>query len=269
MTRAGFDQDAAPEGRIALEGALNFRDVGGYPAAGGRTVRRGTLYRSGALARLTPADVDTLNGLRLGAIIDLRNDMERQAAPTPAALAAAAAIFPLALGTSEGVNGVPRPALLTVPEATPEQARTAIRDAYRRFALNGPERFAALFRRLLEGPRCPSVIHCTAGKDRTGVSVALVLLALGVPRDAVVEDYSLTRRYLDETWRERILVAMLGDLSTVNRPVAEVMFDASPDYISAFLDAIGDEYGSADRYLAQGVGLGERERARLRDLLLA
>ena len=250
--------------RLPLEGAPNFRDIGGYPAADGGTIRRGLLYRSGALAGLTDTDVDTLNTIGLAAILDLRNDAERRAAPTPETLAAASRVHSLPIGTGEGATPVPRPALLTVADATAEQAVAAIRDSYRRFTREHTARFAALFHVLLDGPATSTVIHCTAGKDRTGISVALVQLALGASRDTVIEDYCRTRDHLDLEWRERILLAMTGDPALVNRKVADVMFDAHPDYIGASLDEIHARHGSPRAYLRDVLDLDDRRIGQLR-----
>jgi protein-tyrosine phosphatase len=126
-------QDSIDTRHLPLQGAPNFRDMGGYPAADGGTIRRGLLYRSGALAGLTGTDVDTLNTVGLSAIIDLRNEAERLAAPTPATLAASSRMHSLPIGAGEGATPVPRPALLTVADATAEQAVAAIKDSYRRF----------------------------------------------------------------------------------------------------------------------------------------
>ncbi len=253
--------------RLPLEGAPNFRDFGGYGAAGGAVIRRGVLYRSGALGRLTETDIDTLNGLGAWTIVDLRHEGERIAAPTPARLSLAA-VHSLPMGSGNGAAPVPRPALLTVPDATASQAVEAIKASYRRFVHEHRDRFTGLFDVLLDAPSGPAVIHCTAGKDRTGISVALVLLALGVDRDAVIEDYCATRDYLDMEWRNRMLAAMVGDPGQVNRRVADVMFDAHPDYIGASLAEMDERHGSPDAYLRDLLGLdaGQLERLRQRYL---
>jgi protein-tyrosine phosphatase len=257
----------AQDRRLALEGAPNFRDVGGYGAAGGGTIRRGVLYRSGALGRLTEADVDALNRLGAWTIVDLRHEGERIAAPTHARLSAAA-VHSLPMGSGHGAAPVPRPALLTVPDATAEQAVEAIKTSYRNSIHDYRYRFLALFDLLLAGTPGPAVVHCTAGKDRTGISVAVVLLALGVDREAVIEDYCATSRYLDAAWREHILAAMLDDPGQVNRRVADVMFNAHPDYIGASLAEMDARYGSPEAYLRQVLGFDADKLARLRERYL-
>jgi len=253
--------------RLPLDGAPNFRDFGGYAAADGGVVRRGILYRSGALDRLTDRDIDTLNGLGDWSIIDLRHEGERIVAPTPARLFAAA-VHSLPMGSGHGAAPLPRPALLTVADATAAQAVEAIKASYRRFVHEHRERFARLFDVLLDARAGPSVIHCTAGKDRTGISVALVLLALGVERDQVVADYCATRDYLDMAWREQILAAMVGDPGQVNRGVADVMFDAHPDYIGASLAEMDERHGSPEAYLRDVLGLDTARVSRLRERYL-
>lgn len=256
-----------PDRRLRLEGAPNFRDFGGY-AAGGGVVRRGVLYRSGALGRVTETDVDTLNAIGSWTIVDLRHDGERAAAPTHERLSVET-LHSLPMGSGTGAAPVPRPVLLTVADATPAQAAEAIKASYRRNIHEYAARFAALFEVLLAERAGPAVIHCTAGKDRTGISVALVLLALGVARDSVIEDYCATRAYLDAAWREEILAAMLEDPSSVNRGVADVMFDASPDYIGAALAEIDECYGSPEAYLRGVLGLDARKLEQLRRSYIA
>ncbi len=263
----GIDDVTARDRRLRLEGAPNFRDFGGCEVAGGR-LRRGVLYRSGALGRLTEADVDALNARGAWTMVDLRHEGERIAAPTHAQLAAAG-VHSLPMGSGHGAAPVPRPALLTVADATAGQAVEAIKASYRRYVHEHRDRFAALFDILLGERDGPAVIHCTAGKDRTGISVALVLLALGAARDAVVEDYCATRRYLDAAWREHILAAMLEDPSRVNRRVADAMFDAHPDYIGAALAEIDARHGSPEAYLRDSLGLGPDRIGKLRERYLA
>ncbi|MEN3974023.1 tyrosine-protein phosphatase [Emcibacter sp. SYSU 3D8] len=259
---------AAHDRRLTLQGAPNFRDFGGYPAAGGGIVRRGALFRSGALGLLTQPDVGMLNSLGAWTIVDLRHEAERIAAPTPAQLVSSA-VHSLPMGSGNGAAPVPRPALLTVPGATAGQAVEAIKASYRRFVHDHRNRFTSLFGVLLDGAPGPAVIHCTAGKDRTGISVALVLLALGVDRDAVVGDYCATRNYLDLSWREQILAAMVGDPGEVNRGVADVMFDAHPDYIGASLDEMDQHHGSPEAYLRDVIGLDAGRIETLRRRYLA
>jgi protein-tyrosine phosphatase len=253
--------------RVRLQGAPNFRDIGGY-AAGGGIIRPGLIFRSGALERLTGEDVAALNGMGDWTVVDLRHEGERRHAPTPASLSARQT-HSLPMGSGNGAAPVPRPALLTVPDATPEQAVAAIKASYRRFVHEHRDRFAALFDILLGDREGPAVIHCTAGKDRTGISVALVLLALGAARDDVVSDYCATSRYLDMAWRESILAAMIGSDVEVNRGVAEVMFDAHPDYIGASLAEMDERHGSPEAYLRDALGLDANRVGRLRDRYLA
>jgi protein-tyrosine phosphatase len=172
------------------------------------------------------------------------------------------------MGSGHGAAPVPRPALLTVADATAEQAAEAIKASYRNSIHDYRHRFTALFDLLMAGTPGPAVVHCTAGKDRTGISVAVVLLALGVSREAVIEDYCATSRYLDATWREQILAAMLENPALVNRSVADVMFQAHPDYIGASLAEMDRLYGSPEAYLHQVLDLDAGILGRLRDRYL-
>ena len=158
--------------------------------------------------------------------------------------------------------------LLQRQEATGEDVIAILRHAYITYVTEHLPVYRRLFALILEADRVPLVFHCTAGKDRTGISAALVLLALGAARDQVIDDYCATRRYLDLEWRERILAAMLGDPGQVNRRVADVMFDAHPDYIGASLAEMDERHGSPDAYLRDTLGLDASRLERLRQRYL-
>ncbi len=256
------------ERRLPLEGTPNFRDLGGYRTADGRATRWGMVYRSSSIAHLTPGDLDYVGSLGLKLVCDLRTGEERAHSPSRLPDATAIEIVALSIGQSSDGESVARPLLLTVPDATAEQALAGIKAAYGRFALDHARQYAAMFERLLAPGRLPAMVHCTAGKDRTGVASALLLLALGVPRETVVADYVLTARFLDDAWKARILALLVPEGAKVNGPVADVIFDARAEYLRAAFAAIDGEYGSFEAYLRRALAVSAEDQARLRDLLL-
>lgn len=177
----GFHGDTGAGGRrIALAGTLNLRDLGGYPTSGGGIVRWRTLLRSDALNRLDEAGRTELAALRLRTVIDLRTDEEARDAPS-ALDPAAVQIVRLPLFTAAAIAALP-------PDLT----------AVYRYMIDerGPAIAAAVGRLGREGA-LPALVHCSAGKDRTGLIAAFVLSALGVPDDVIATDYSLSASYLD------------------------------------------------------------------------
>ena len=125
-----------------------------------------------------------------------------------------------------------------------------MRDSYRNYVLHNTPRFRALFAHLLED-RAPLVIHCTAGKDRTGFACALILHALGVPDDLIAQDYLLTNRFY------RRDPSASPDLP---EEVKVVLASVEASFLAAAFDAIGAEYGDLEGYFSDGLGLGAGER---------
>ena len=133
------------------------------------------------------------------------------------------------------------------------EAREAMRDSYRNYVRHNTPRFRALFAHLLENG-APLVIHCTAGKDRTGFACALILHALGVPEDLIAEDYLLTNRFY------RRDPAASPDLPD---DVSQTLGSVQESFLAAAFDAISAGYGNLENYLGNALGLGARQRARL------
>ena len=169
-----------------LQGAPNFRDLGGYPGHGGRPLRWRRLFRSDHLAGLTAADRERLAPLQLQRAFDFRGVAERAATPYQMAglTQHSLAIEPTVVQRMNELAA----AGCTLTAALMTELMSQL---YRDLINDRADRFAQLFEHLIECD-APAVLHCTAGKDRTGVAVALVLLALGVPRDLVLQDYLLT-----------------------------------------------------------------------------
>jgi protein-tyrosine phosphatase len=237
-----------PARHFNLAGASNFRDLGGYPARDGRAVRWRRMFRSNHLGHLTAADIAILRGLGLKFAFDFRGTEERAAA---------------ACGLEEiTVHSLPiEPTVVAALRAirtagapiSSVEALEVMRDSYRSYVRHDTPRFRALFAHLLEDC-APLVIHCTAGKDRTGFACALILHALGVPDDLIAEDYLLTNRFYR---RDPSASPDLPD--DVKQAIASV--EAS--FLAAAFEVIRADYGSLEDYFRDGLKLGPRERAAL------
>lgn len=238
----------SPRRHLDLSGASNFRDLGGYPAKDGRSVRWRRIFRSNHLGHLTEADVRLLRGLGVRRAFDFRGTEERVAAmcgleditvhslpiePTVVAALRARHAGGVPLSSADGLE--------------------VMRDSYRNYVRHNTVRFRALFAHLLED-HAPLVIHCTAGKDRTGFACALILHALGVPDDLIVEDYLLTNRFY------RRDPSASSDLP---EDVRQVLGSVEGSFLAAAFEAINADYGDLESYLSDGLGLGARERASL------
>ena len=176
---------------LMLQGASNVRDLGGWPTEDGGRVRFGHVFRSAALTGLTEHDAAALAGTGVRAVCDLRGRQE--AAKAPSALGGVAGATAHALPIEPSVGASLRD-LVATRNATGENVMAVMRQAYVAYALEWPHRYRAIFALLVDGDAAPLLLHCSAGKDRTGFGAALILTALGVPYEAVREDYLASNR---------------------------------------------------------------------------
>ena len=232
-----------------LTGAANFRDLGGYPGRGGRPVRWRRLFRSNHLGGLTDTDIEVLRGLGLKCAFDLRGAEERL--PAMCRLDGVAVhSLPIEPVTVAAL----RQRLATGAPLLPEDTAEVMRESYRGYVRDNTASFRGLFAHLLED-RAPLVIHCTAGKDRTGFACALILTALGVAHEIIVEDYLLTNRL----WKP----SPSGTSADLPDEVRAVITKVDASFLAAAFDAVATDHGGLDAYLEDELRIGARERAML------
>ena len=247
---------------VVLEGTPNFRDFGGYPTRDGRQVRWRQLYRSGSLSRLSETDLVALAELGITAICDFRHDDERAREPSRWPQAPDPQRFHLPL--EEGDHAITLRQLLDQPDAVRvEQIVTLMTNINRDFVLLHSGTYARLLRHVLETPG-PVLIHCSAGKDRTGFGAAVILSALGVEQTQIMQDYLLTEHFLAD--QLDALIARFG--VRVPRDVGAAIFGVLPGYLQGAFTAIESEYGDMDVYLREALGLDAVAQAELRGRLL-
>lgn len=252
----------ADPAEITLEGAPNFRDLGGYRTSGGYTVRTGRVFRSGHLAQLTDRDLHTFASLGIRTVVDFRPRAEQDMfgvdrlppdvdyTEIPIGDPAAASAWSRAVAQGD---------FTSLPD---------LREANRLLLRNHSTEFRRLFALVLDTDRHPLVFHCIGGKDRTGLGAALVLTALGVPWATVIQDYLRSN--------DRIGGAASEQFSRlVGRPQKGANLDALRRFFvleASYLDAARDEAvriaGSLDNYIATELGLGAEECSQLRNRLL-
>lgn len=275
---------------VQLTGTSNFRDVGGYLTADGKRVRKGVLYRSDQLANLSRNDLATLSDLGLSRVYDLRSDEERDARPNrlpngvPASdstgSASERAVRPTRVVAENSVEVVN----LSVyyPPLDREVSRRKIVDGEveegefhrllveqnRAFVTDYREQWATVIKGLTEADSLPSLIHCAEGKDRTGFAVAMVLLAVGVPEETVIEDYLLSNQFLNQRASTLSRLAAVG--SGFRVPASEVrpLLEVRREYLEAGLMTIKEIYGSNEAYLRDGLQIDEATLTELKALLL-
>jgi protein-tyrosine phosphatase len=234
-----------PARHLNLAGASNFRDLGGYPAKDGRTIRWRQIFRSNHLGHLTDDDIGVLRGLGVRSAFDFRGAEERAAA-----LCGVKEIAVHSLPIEPTVVAALRAIVAGGTPLSSAAALEVMRDSYRSYVRQNTPRFRALFSHLLED-RAPLVIHCTAGKDRTGFACALILHTLGVPEDVIAEDYLLTNRF----YRRDPTAS-----SDLPEEVRQVLGSVQPPFLAAAFEVISADYGDLENYLSDALGLGAAER---------
>ena len=256
----GLEGEAGLPRVVPLEGCSNLRDLGGYRAADGRRVRMGRVFRSASLAHLTEADLARFGTLGIRTVCDLRGVRERGRAPSrlPGRNAPGNVLEVVPLPIEPRVGASLRD-LLRREEATGQDAYALLQAAYAAYAGEHLPRYRKLFALLLEDGRLPLLFHCSAGKDRTGFGAALLLTALGVPRETVMADYLATNRI----WRREHALppetpdAVRDALLAAHRPLLE----------GALAQAV-ESHGSLERLLEDGLGLHPARLRALRGAML-
>jgi protein-tyrosine phosphatase len=264
---AGAHRLVLAERRVPLDGASNFRDVGGYPAVDGRRVRWGALYRSDRLSSLSDGDHETFAALDVALVCDLRANDERAASPNrlPAAGPTLSCAVPVVVHAGDTLGE-----LLSSGERSLERLRIVVTGGYREFADEHRDAWASVFQHVLDAPAGAVLVHCSAGQDRTGIAVALLLLALGVPTDVILSDYMLTEVYRsnEREFAEMNERAVAAGGAAIDVSLLKAVFPPGVDLLEASFDAMRASHGSTDRYLSEALGIDAEKRAALRDRLL-
>jgi protein-tyrosine phosphatase len=265
MTLQGEIESQSADRILVLEGVNNFRDYGGYAVAGGGRVRRGALWRSGQHVAASDADLETIHGLGLTIVTDLRGDSERTLNPCRRHSAFAAQVL-----TCEGETA----ALASHIDAgqgvvTEADAREAMCQLYAGMPYR-PNLVAVMrrhFAGLAQGEGV-SLIHCFAGKDRTGLSVALAHHVLGVHPDDAMADYLLTNEAMQGRQFRGNTSPDSAKYAGMSEGASRVLGGVSAEFLETALAAIRDSHGTVDGYLADVIGVDGAAQERIRDALI-
>jgi protein-tyrosine phosphatase len=257
-----------------LAGVANFRDLGGLRTLQGGAIRSGRLFRSGVLPTLSPKDQQSLARLDIRLVADLRSEPESDALATVWSRDPDVCVVHLNVDLDLQAHNADLVECLR-EDATAQGAYRMMLAAYTRMPRVLAVHLPHLFSALLSQGCPPTVIHCTAGKDRTGFVSALLLIALGIPAETVFADYLSTRSLMDA--RElRVRELRVRAATTVTRllgfaPHAEVidtLMSVRPEFLQAAFDSLVSSHGSVDGYLQSAGGLTADARRELSHLLL-
>lgn len=243
----------------------NLRDLGGYPCADGKSLEKGHFFRSAGLSKLSEEDITILKELGLRIIVDLRSDLEVAKEPDivpefcdyyrysgivtmddPNAATGDMDMKSAVMAMMQGDGGLPNPMDYLI-------------DCYETMA-GQSNAFRELFSLIINYPDKPLLFHCTAGKDRTGIAAALILLCLGAEEKTVMEDYLLSNNYR-KAENESILAAVRSQLED-ERVLAmmNMMLEVQPSFLKAFIEKVHALYGSWDNYFEQALGVSTEQR---------
>lgn len=245
---------------FVLDGGINFRDMGGLPAASGLSIKFGHLFRSGDLHKLSARDCDTLAALPLRSIIDYRDKEESQRKPDRLWAGVA---YHSAPANPEGVLVNGNLEKLVADALSEIDAKAWMCEFYRRLPFANPA-YHKLVSELLSRPEGAIVQHCTFGKDRTGVGSALVLFALGADEETVMADYLRTQERL-AVYRESVLAEYAARMSQPAFRQLSALLEANPDFLQAAIGAITHRYGSVNTWLKEDYRLDSARLTQLRE----
>ncbi len=247
--------------RVDLEGVENFRDYGGYAGAGGRRLKTGRLYRSAGHAQATEADLAAIAALELAVIVDLRRPDERLRDPARRPSAFSGELIDNDEETLDDWR-----AHITRGDLSEAGFRRYMVDYYRKapFEPRHVDLFSRYFRALGQSEGA-ILIHCSAGKDRTGILAALTHHLAGVHQDDIVHDYLLTNDPERLARRLPTVVKIIADLSgrAPSEDAVRVAMGVEAHYLATAFAAIEARFGGVDSYLEQALGVDPPLRAKL------
>lgn len=259
------DRDDSPF--LITEGIHNLRDYGGYASAEGSEVRQGLLYRSGQHMEATDADLDLLQSLDIRTIIDLRGISERESFTCRRHPDFSAEVIAY---DGETTSSPPHEGGWDKTDMTAEKARQRMLSVYTRMPVNPAmiEMFSRYFRALDQNDG-GSLVHCFAGKDRTGMACSLLLHVLGAHRDDMIAEFMLTNDAPTQHILERqSLPRMEAHYGDIEEQAVRNLMGVREEYIATYLAEVDRDHGSLDTYLAQTLGVDDARKARLRKRFL-
>ncbi len=250
------------------QGIHNLRDYGGYAVPGGGRVRTGVLLRSGQHMEASDEDLDLIHALDIRTVIDLRGTSEREGFPCRRHASFAAQVI---AHDGETTNSPPHEGGGGQVVMTPEKARERMLAVYTRMPVNPAmiDIFSRYFKALDENDGA-SLVHCFAGKDRTGIAASLLLHVLGVHHDDIVAEFLLTNEAPTRAILERqSLPRMQAHYGAIEPEALHNLMGVLPEYIDTYIAKVTEDHGSLDGYLATILGVDDARKERLRAKLVA
>lgn len=251
--------------RLPLQGARNFRDLGGYLTGDGARLKWGVIYRADGLHNLTGSDLVYLTRLGIRTVVDFREQYEFERSPDRLPDGVRHVALPITVGGEDVRQEIVR----AIKEATDLDLSDFLVDVGQKLVTEHTPVYRTWLRELADNELAvPHVFHCSAGKDRTGFAAGLLLRILGVPFDTVLHDYEKSNVFLERFFRSVLRRVRIFSLFRRDGNVLIPMFIADPRYLETSFATIDREWGDFARYVADGLGLSTGDVDRLRARLL-
>ena len=255
-------QKIIAERHLPLNGVMNARDIGGYKNIDGKTVKWGIFFRSAELNKMTDDSQAYLQNSGFKLDIDYRSDQEVTSDPDP--VISGINYKRLNCTSAKGVSGNPLQPYIDNQVGAPGEFLTQLN---KDLVKQDTGVYKQLLETLLDENNYPLITHCAGGKDRTGLGAAIVLLALDVPKDVIMQDYLLSNAYLAK-YGEAILNEAKSQLNDEQLKVLAAVLGVKAEYLQAAFDEMELEYGSTNAYLEKGLGLTPEKKEQLKKLML-
>jgi protein-tyrosine phosphatase len=269
LVNPAFTDELAYDRVIHLKGTSNTRDIGGYQTGDLRTLRAGQIIRSENLSRLTASDFQKLEEIGVKTVIDLRTDREHEQSPTVWQGDNPPQFYHFPIGDAHNDWFNAQRKMMKSNRFTEEQSLEHMVEGYRMIADVGTPSYQKLMGLVLDQSNWPVLIHCNAGKDRAGVAVTLILEALGVDRETIMEEFLLTNEISRTAEKANILAKERRKAGNGKRsgrgPSASAWFPivgVQAEMLEAFYASVDEQYGSMDAFLTE-IGVDQDARRAL------
>jgi protein-tyrosine phosphatase len=252
---------------IRLEGAPNFRDIGGYSAKSGKKVKIGMIYRSDELSRLTDNDVSILEHLGIKMIFDLRTPSECKSKPDRIIKNSVRTIN-IPMNPLQENFSQKKLFVLMHQKAGEFDFDNLMDEYYQKFAFGCKEQIKEIITLLSNPKNLPALIHCTAGKDRTGFISAIIQLLAGVPRNEVLEDYLATNQFIQNRVKKLTRFLRIMSLFRISESRLKPLLEVNEKYLVRVLDNIYSKYANIEEYLINACKVEDAIVLNLRNMLV-
>ena len=247
--------------KLHLQKLNNTRDLGGFPADGGRRIKHGKLIRSGKLYKLPRLTLSHLEKLGVTTVVDMRNGLERQDYPDSVIKGARQVNLPIELAGAQGITQTKSLIKIWREESKRIESEFGTADRYMQdvyermlFDAQSQKTLKEFFSLVIENENC-ILWHCSAGKDRTGIAAMLLEAVLGVDEELIIEDYVISNKFQRRKRTAQKIGLLIVPVAKDFKRILYALMIAKPEYITYAIDKIKERYGSVVKYCKQCLGL--------------